>query len=216
MSVVFSQGEVDSWSRERDRHHQPTGLPAVSCKYPIVNASFWRQNILLVSIYNKSTDHEMTNLPSSYIKTVCTKFYCASLRLTFAYFALPAGQDEADDPLQSNNMLSPPVLWCNTLYPDEWEEADLGLSCLRQEGAVWAPFYRWVRRAFVTLQRYAGMIIFRPFIFLNGSFVFSPDCSWKSWTAVLTVMKSSSKKTETGPPWGQRRRCRRCLLLSTA
>lgn len=167
MSVVFSQGEVDSWSRERDRHHQPTGLPAVSCKYPIINASFWRQDILLVSIYNKSADHEMTNLPSSYIKTVCTRFYCTSLWLTFAYFALPAGQDEADDSLQSNNMLSPPVLWCNTLYPDEWEEADLGLSCLRQEGAVWAPLYRRVRRAFVILQRYVGMIIFRPFIFLN-------------------------------------------------
>lgn len=49
---------------------------------------------------------------------------------------VPAGQDEADDSLQGHNLLPPAVLRRNTLHPDEREEAHLGLSCVRQEGAV--------------------------------------------------------------------------------
>lgn len=55
-----------------------------------------------------------------------------------------AGQDEADDPVQSDHVLSPPVLRCYPLYPNEREEADLGVSSLRQEGAVRAPHHRRV------------------------------------------------------------------------
>lgn len=79
----------------------------------------------------------------------------------------PARQDEADNSVQSNNMLPPPVLWCNTLYPDEWKETNLGLSCVRQEGAIWAPIYRWVRRAFVILQRWFGHINLQSFHLLK-------------------------------------------------
>lgn len=41
------------------------------------------------------------------------------------------------------------------------------------------------------------------------------DCSWKSSIAVLTVMKSSSKKMEAGHQWSPRKRCRRFLLRTT-
>lgn len=34
-------------------------------------------------------------------------------------FCVKAGEDEADNPLQSDDMLSPSVLRCYTLYPNE-------------------------------------------------------------------------------------------------
>lgn len=37
----------------------------------------------------------------------------------FCLFCVEAGQDEADNPMQSDNMLSPSVLRCYTLYPNE-------------------------------------------------------------------------------------------------
>lgn len=66
----------------------------------------------------------------------------------FFVLCVKAGQDEADNPMQSNYMLSSSVLWRYTLYPNEWEEADMGLSSVWQEGAIWAPLYRWVSRTF--------------------------------------------------------------------
>lgn len=37
----------------------------------------------------------------------------------FGLFCVEAGQDEADNPMQSDNMLSPSVLRRYTLYPNE-------------------------------------------------------------------------------------------------
>ena len=59
-------------------------------------------------------------------------------------FSLLAWEDEADHPVQSAHVFSPSVLRCYTLHPNEREEADLGVSSLRQEGTVRTPHYRRV------------------------------------------------------------------------
>lgn len=83
---------------------------------------------------------------------------------------MSAGQDEADDPVQSHHMLSPPVLRCYSLYPNEREEADLGVSSLRQEGAVRAPHHRRVSPARQT----PGMSLLSPYRlqFVNAVILF--------------------------------------------
>lgn len=40
--------------------------------------------------------------------------------------------------------------------------------------------------------------------------VFLSGCLWRSSTAAWTVMRSSSRRMAAGPPWGPRRKCRRC------
>lgn len=55
-----------------------------------------------------------------------------------------AGEDAADDPMPGADMLPPAVLWRHTLHPDEREEANLGVSCLWQEGPLWTPHHRRV------------------------------------------------------------------------
>lgn len=36
-----------------------------------------------------------------------------------------------------------------------------------------------------------------------------PGCSWRSWSSVQIVMRSSSRRMDPGLPWDPRRRCRR-------
>ena len=64
-----------------------------------------------------------------------------SLNLCF----LPsAGEDEADHPMQSVDVLTPAVLWRYAVHPNEWEEAHLGVSRLWQEGTLRTPNNRRV------------------------------------------------------------------------
>lgn len=93
-------------------------------------------------IYTVVGDPVTTYITSGIFYSMWSQAFCVSFVLVFK-----AGEDEADDPLQSDHMLTPPVLWCNPLYPNEWEEADLGVSSLWQEGTIWAPHYWWVSTA---------------------------------------------------------------------
>lgn len=75
--------------------------------------------------------------------------------------------------MQSTNMLTPAVLRCNTLYPNEWEEANLGVSSLWQEGAIWAPHYWRVR---TSLLHVVGSILW---FYYDGMF-----SAWNIWNSL--------------------------------
>lgn len=79
------------------------------------------------------------------------------------FFCFKAGEDEADNPLQSDDVLSPSVLRRHTLYPNEWEKADMGVSSLWQEGAVWAPHYWRVSTTLLHVVQY--IIHYDGFVF---------------------------------------------------
>lgn len=73
-----------------------------------------------------------------------------SLTLFKCIFA--AGENETDNPMPGCHLHTPAVFWCCSLSPNEWKEAYLDLSCLRQKGSLWEPDTRWVREWAYRLQ----------------------------------------------------------------
>lgn len=136
LAVFYSKGEADSWSREWDRHHQSTSVSPLSCMdyFP------WFIYFL------------------GYLYLYLFLYLLTSIWLHFICF-FKAGENEADDPLQIDNVFTPPVLWCYTLYPNEWEETDLGLSSLWQEGAIWTPHYWWVSKRLFGIKLFCNIAI---------------------------------------------------------
>lgn len=62
----------------------------------------------------------------------------------------------------------------------------------------------WVQRGVAPLESHCCLPAAMFHLCLPGwpAVTFSAGCSWKSWIAVQTVTKSSSKRMGIGPPWG--------------